>query len=312
MRYRWRGFFVISMYSVVTFAGRAGEAGSDEDEPMAVDGAELTKMLRLPAFGTTRFTVTARSAVDATLTVDCRPPADPDDVGPVFRLSAPSLGLSEPPRAGFTSLTRSVPAGAHTLTFQNLGPATSCTVRTTPVPASATCRAWSSFHSVNTNHTHVRVGTDASSDWEAFPVSGNHWGAWAKWNIVYDQPVKRGFLLHNLEHGGLVLSYKCSSASQSAACRDARDQLVALVGSSGLRRVIVTPDPTQPERFAIRGWRWGYSADCFDEASARAFATAHIRHGREDTDADPPIPYDPTTTAVPCQDLMSAPDSCPE
>lgn len=72
-----------------------------------------------------------------------------------------------------------------------------------------------------------------------------------------------------------------------------------------------TPDPPQPEMFAIRGWRWGYSSACLDAQSAGASARAHIRQGREDADADPPIPYDPTTTAVPCQSLMRAPDSCP-
>ena len=37
----------------------------------------------------------------------------------------------------------------------------------------------------------------------------------------------------------------------------------------------------------------------------------HHRMGREDIDADPPIPFDPTTTEnVPCENLMAAPDSC--
>jgi hypothetical protein len=27
-------------------------------------------------------------------------------------------------------------------------------------------------------------------------------------------------------------------------------------------------------------------------------------------DANPPLAYDPTTTNVPCQNLMAAPDSC--
>src|SRR5205823_692982 len=99
---------------------------------------------------------------------------------------------------------------------------------------------------------------------------------------VYEKPIKKGFLLHDLEHGGVVLSYKCSSASQSAACGDAAKGLVDLANHAGLSRVIVTPDPTQPEMFAVRAWRWAYSSACLDEASASAFAREHIRHGRED------------------------------
>ena len=30
----------------------------------------------------------------------------------------------------------------------------------------------------------------------------------------------------------------------------------------------------------------------------------------QDADANPPVPFDPTTTNVPCEDLMAAPDSC--
>jgi hypothetical protein len=63
--------------------------------------------------------------------------------------------------------------------------------------------------------------------------------------------------------------------------------------------------------FAIRGWRYGYSSSCLDETSAKQFAQAHYRQGREDADSDPPIPYDPSTTNVPCENLMAAPDSCP-
>lgn len=62
--------------------------------------------------------------------------------------------------------------------------------------------------------------------------------------------------------------------------------------------------------FAIRNWRWGYQSSCLDQTSAATFLKEHIRHGREDVDADPPFPFDPTTTNVPCRDLMAAPDSC--
>ena len=74
--------------------------------------------------------------------------------------------------------------------------------------------------------------------------------------------------------------------------------------------MIITPDPTQPEMFAIRAWRTAFTSSCLDETSAKAFARDHYRHGREDADANPPVPFDPTTTNVPCEDLMAAPDSC--
>ena len=286
---------------------------ADGDEATEMDASDLTSRTVRLRTGTSTFTLRQTTAQDLSLTVDCRPPANPDDPGPVFKLAATTLGTqpSDPPRAGYWSRTGPVAAGSHSLTFTNAGPETTCTIRSAAVPTAATCRASTSFRSPNTNHTHYRVGTDTSSDWEAFPTSGNHWGAWAMWNTVYDKPMKRGFMLHNLEHGGIVLSYKCAGPSQSAACAAAKTQLIEVAQSIPGPRVIVTADPTQPEMFAIRGWRYGYSSSCLDLPSAKLFAQQHYRGGREDADANPPIPFDPSTTNVPCEDLMAAPDSCP-
>jgi hypothetical protein len=294
--------------SLVACAADTEENADEESEMEASDLSSRT--IRLAPGAVSSFTLRQARAGDVALTVDCRPPANPDETGPVFKLDASSLGSSpsDPPRAGFWSRTGAVAAGSHVMKFQNLGPQTTCTIRAAAVPTAATCRSSLSFRSPNTNHNHIRVGSDASSDWEAFPTSGNHWGAWAPWSRAYPKPMKRGFMLHNLEHGGVVFSYKCES-DQGASCAAARDKLVALAQQIG-PRVIVTPDPTQPEMFAIRGWRSGYSSSCFDDVSAKQFAQEHYRQGREDADANPPIPFDPTTLNVPCEDLMAAPDSC--
>ena len=299
-------------FALMACAADTQESDGPDDEATEMEASELSsRTVRLAAGATSSFTLRQSVAGDLALSVDCRPPANPDDVGPVFKLTASTLGTTaaDAPRAGFWARTGPVAAGSHVLTFQNLaGPAT-CTIRAAAVPTAATCRSSLQFRSPNTNHTHIRVGADASGDWESFPASGNHWGAWAPWSRVYPKAMKKGFMLHNLEHGGIVFSYKCAT-DPGAECAAARDKLIAVAQQIG-PRVIVTPDPTQPEMFAIRGWRYGYSSSCLDETSARQFAQAHYRQGREDADADPPIPFDPSTTNVPCEDLMAAPDSCP-
>jgi hypothetical protein len=301
---------LISTASIIALVGCAADGEQEEGVDVDEQGQELTSTVSLPAHGTKAFSLKATSAQDVTLTVDCHVSSvDPDALGTTFKVSGATVGLNEPARDGFMQRTLKVPAGTHTLTFTNLGAGASCTVKTTTVATGATCRAWEAWHSPNPNHTHMAVGTDTSADWEPMPASGNHWGAWAPWNKVYDKPIKRAFLLHNLEHGGLVFSYKCENGT-SAACKDLRDKTVALAQAFGHGRILVTADPTQPEKFAVRAWRWVYSSDCLDQTSALAFANAHYRHGREDIDADVPIPFDPTTTNVPCQDLMAAPDSC--
>ncbi len=291
----------------------ACSSGVDDEENPSADAAELSsKTLRLPATGAATFTLKTAHAADVSISIDCRPSSDPDVIGPTFRVGAAALGVpdSTQARAGRWAWAGNLAAGSHAISFTSLGLPASCTVKSGKQSSAATCHTWSSWRSVNTNHTHFRVGTDTSSDWESFPASGNHWGAWAPWSSVYAKPVKRGFLLHNLEHGGVVFSYKCSSPNDSSACKDARDKLIDLANAVGEQRVIITPDPAQPELFAVRAWREAYSSSCLDVDSAKAFASSRIRHGREDIDADPPIPFDPSTTNVPCRDLMAAPDSC--
>jgi hypothetical protein len=283
----------------------AEDAGTEADDLTAKTiavGAEIS------------FSTTTKSDTPIVLTVDCTPPSDPDSVGPVIAVTAPDLGLEddEPARAGYWSWAGTLPAGKHTITLGNVGDQTAkCKVgakKQTGID-SESCTAWTVHRSPNTHHTHIPVGKDASADWEAVPASGNHWGAWAAWSTIYDAPVKRGFLLHNLEHGGIVFSYRCKSAA-GADCEKAAQELLDLAQTFGQSRVIITPDPTQTTLFAIRSWRWAYESDCLDTDSAISFLSKHYRHGREDIDADPPIPFDPTTTDVPCEDLMAAPDSC--
>lgn len=286
-----------------------GDGNGDLGE-LAGDEAEMrSTTLTVPNGGSKSFTFTTQGSAVA-LTIDCSPPASPDAVGPVFTIAAPSLALpsNETPKAGAFAWAGSIPSGSHTVTLQSATDSVRCSVKIAGA-GRATCKAYKSYRSPNTNATHYAVGSETSSDWEPFPASGNHWGAWSAWNKAYATPVKRPFLMHNLEHGGSVLSYKCDS-NVSTECAAAETKLKELVASLGLKRYVITPDPTQPEMFAVRTWRWVYTSSCLAEASAKTFLNDHMRHGREDIDADPPVPFDPTTTNVPCQDLMGAPDSC--
>lgn len=294
------------MIAVVACGVPADEPADDYGFDAASDA--LSTPVTVTAGRTQELRFSTSTSRLTSVVINCAPPSNPDEVGLTFRVSAPdlSLGSGEPVRAGYYSWTGTLRPGAHTLSITGVSGTGSC--RVTTGVASGTCGRVA-FRSPNANHTHLRVGASAP-DWEPFPASGNHWGSWPFWGRAYPRPVLRGFLLHGLEHGGLALSYKCSSPTESAACADAQRQLVALAQRFGNPRVIVTPDPTQPALFGIRAWRWGYSADCLDADTALQFMRARYRRGREDIDADPPLPYDPTTTNVPCRNLAAAPDSC--
>jgi hypothetical protein len=221
-------------------------------------------------------------------------------------------------RADFWEWAGVLPAGEHQITITNQGNrAASCRIDMVAQPATSAedgedvCSSWSTHRSRIDTATHLPVGNAEYGEWESMPASGNHWGAWAKWGQVYAAPVLRGFYLHNLEHGGLMLSYGCASADESEECAAAEQQLIELVEEFGEGRVFITPDPDQPEMFSVRGWRWAMSSDCLNGDAALDFMKAHYRQGREDIDGNPPLDFDPTTTEnVPCEVLMAAPDGC--
>ncbi len=298
--------------SAIACSGSAAEEAEDSGEFGEVASSELrSRSLLIPSGGSKAFTFSVANAGPVALTVDCAAPANPDALGNVFSVDAPALHLpaNEGPKAAYFAWSGDVEAGTHTVTLNSVQGGGRCAVKVGR-RASGACTAHKTSRSPNMNHTHFAVGQDTSSDWEPFPASGNHWGAWATWNKAYSTPVKRAFALHNMEHGGSVLSYKCASPTESPDCQAAEQKLKDLVSSTNLTRYLITPDPDQPEMFAVRTWRMAHTSSCFDRDAAAAFLDANMRRGREDIDADPPLPFDPTTTEVPCQNLMAAPDSC--
>ena len=120
------------------------------------------------------------------------------------------------------------------------------------------------------------------------PSSGNHWPCWAKWGVAQTVlPPER--YVHNLEHGGVVLLYRCTAA----ACEDAKNALAAVAAAApdaptGGHRIVVNADATLPTAFAAVAWGWTYSADTVDQANLLCFIQAHQGQGPEDVSSDPP------------------------
>lgn len=136
---------------------------------------------------------------------------------------------------------------------------------------------------------HVPVGTQI--EWSNNPpTSGMHYPYWAAWNRQYAM-LDRGYYVHNLEHGGVVLLYRCD-----AGCPDVVAQLVQVAnglakdpscGAALPHRVIITGDPLLPAEVQVAAVTWGhaYTAECYD-AYIGTFAQDHYNQGPEDTCAD--------------------------
>jgi hypothetical protein len=196
------------------------------------------------------------------------------------------------PRAGYLVMRDTLPPAATTVQLATSGGKASCTFRVEP--ALDKCGPRQVYRSVNVDHNHVTPGPEPRASWEAFPSSGDHYPIWAAWNQFYIKPIRTGYLLHDLEHGGIVLSYACAAPSGTDSCVAAANNLLSAKTHFAQNRTNVTPDPSQPMLIGARAWRWAYASSCYDEAEVLDFMTKRFRHGREDIDSDVQPPFDPT------------------
>lgn len=128
----------------------------------------------------------------------------------------------------------------------------------------------------NLGQQHVAAGAPHAAYNSNPPTSGPHDPSPARWG-VYDQPVRDETLVHNLEHGGVVVHYNCPDG-----CPELVQQLKDLVGQYR-SKVILAPRPNRdvPHRITLSAWTWLDGFDDFDAERIRAFIAAHKDRGPE-------------------------------
>jgi hypothetical protein len=146
---------------------------------------------------------------------------------------------------------------------------------------------------------HVPVGSEISYNSNP-PASGPHYPMWAAFQ-EFATPVPRPYYVHDLEHGAVVLLYKCDPGSAaSPTCTEIQQMLretmtslpadpvcTAQNGAAGpALRVLMTPDPLLDVAIAATAWGWTYKANCIDPASLKQFARDHYNQGTEDVCAN--------------------------
>lgn len=145
----------------------------------------------------------------------------------------------------------------------------------------------------NEGATHWPAGT-ALSYCTRPPSSGDHYDIWAAYR-TYDKPVPYGYLVHSLEHGAVVLLYKCASGS----CPTIQSQLQAIADARPVdpsctspvqRRIIIAPDPTLDVDIGAAAWGFTYRASCVDATSLGKFIDDHYAKATEDICADGIVP----------------------
>jgi len=117
------------------------------------------------------------------------------------------------------------------------------------------------------------------------PVFGEHYPVWAAYQ-TYDFPVPLGYLVHDLEHGAVVIFYDCPDgcADEVATAQAFIDALPADPRCSAAVRaqVVLVPRPGLGARWAASAWGYSLSADCFDPQLFGQFYDDHHAQGPED------------------------------
>jgi hypothetical protein len=132
--------------------------------------------------------------------------------------------------------------------------------------------------------THVTAGSKITYQHYP-PTSGNHYPQAARWGTFGTdaQPLPEGTFVHNLEHGGIAILYKCPDG-----CPDLVQQLQDLVKSGPKDpkyqevKIVVTPYGNMTHKIALLAWNWLDELDTFDSARILKFYLDHVDMGPED------------------------------
>ncbi len=127
---------------------------------------------------------------------------------------------------------------------------------------------------------HISVGTPGKYGHYP-PTSGPHWPRVASWG-VHEEELPSEIWVHNLEHGGVVILYRCE-----LPCPDLVRQLGEIYqtfpkSKHGHVKLVVTPNGKITSRLAILAWTWVDEMMTFDRERLLRFYQAHVDKGPED------------------------------
>jgi len=111
--------------------------------------------------------------------------------------------------------------------------------------------------------THIGVNAEHESYNSNPPTSGSHYASPAPLD-VYQEELPDEQLVHNLEHGGIWISYRPDADEETVA-------LLEEIGRSFSRSVIVTPRAANDALIAVASWGRVLKLDVFDEQQIADF-----------------------------------------
>jgi len=132
----------------------------------------------------------------------------------------------------------------------------------------------------NEGWTHVPEGS-AITYRSNPPASGPHYPVWLRYQ-EYPQPMARGYWVHNLEHGAIVVLYRPDAPADVIRQITEAFRSIPVDPSCGHPRALLTPDPLLPRLTAVVAADFVLQGDTVDARAIRDFAAARRGHGPED------------------------------
>ncbi len=118
----------------------------------------------------------------------------------------------------------------------------------------------------NQGRKHIEASTPVDPYNSNPPTSGDHLAQPAEWG-VYQNELPDQQLIHNLEHGGIWISYKDIDA-------DTKAKLEA-IGKANPGSVIITPRAANDSKIAVAAWTRLEKLESYDEAKILEFIKAN-------------------------------------
>jgi hypothetical protein len=114
------------------------------------------------------------------------------------------------------------------------------------------------------------------------PSSGAHYPSPVSWG-VYQEPVRDGYFVHNLEHGGVVFLYSCPEDCSAVQQQfDALFEKIPPETTFNQKKVVISPYAGElPTSIVALAWDHQLNLDTFDENAMLLWYKRFVNRGPE-------------------------------
>ena len=129
---------------------------------------------------------------------------------------------------------------------------------------------------------HIPLDSDPGEYNSDPPTSGPHYPEEARAGF-YDRnnyTFPAGYLVHNLEHGYVILWYNCDLLDETG-CTDLKEQIQSVMDDLGGTKLIAYPWPSLDVPLVMSSWGRLQRFETFDSEQAKAFYRANLNRAPE-------------------------------